>query len=517
MPSRIVPCASSLSPTKSNRFYHVVAAWRTSVALRPPQYFVIQMFVTGKRPMATSATMTATHAEQPIPVGAGPIPGLVLAWGPTDLLAHDRAPLTGPLVVGRSSSCEWCLRDHMLSRTHFRIAPGETNRFVLRDLGSRNGVSVDGERVTGQVILRGGEVVRAGGCVFIVVDDMTVLSPPDASRDDSTLAGRFYSWGILRKLRIAARSGQSVLLEGETGVGKELAAIELHRFYGELGREGELQQHNAACFAGEDDAVGALFGVTPGAFTGVESRIGALEAAHSGTLFLDELHALPLRVQRSLLRFVEDGLLQPLGQSTPSTKKTIDSRLIFGTNIDVDEACEKNLLGHDLVARLYRVKVPPLRERRADIPSIFVAVVLKTLSDDVAERVMKGLRANVVERLCLYGYEKGNVRELVQMASIIGARIAEGDDLKDAIYGTIQDAIGKTEDLVCTSADLSSATSSGSVYEQRKQEILEAYHEVGGNLSRMEALLRERGIPCTRRWLAVFLDRWGVRPIPKRN
>lgn len=469
----------------------------------------------------TDETGGATHPALPEPVDPGPQPGLVLAWGPAELTAHDRAPLAASLVVGRSASCEWCLEDHMLSRTHFVVAPAGAGRHVLRDLGSRNGVFLDGERVAGEVELRPGAVVRAGGCLFVMVEDLGRLGPPDAD-EDVAMGGRFHTWALRRALRVAARSGQPVLLEGESGVGKELAALELHRLNVELGRDGALQLHNAACFAGEDDAVGHLFGVTRGAFTGVDARTGALEAAEAGTLFLDEVHALPLRVQRSLLRFVEDGLVEPLGQAATGPRRRLDVRLVFGTNVDVEEACEKGWLAHDLVARLHRVSIPPLRERRADVPSLFLAVLRRTVAPAAAEAIARELRVETVERLCLRDYRLGNVRELVRLGAIAAARLAEGESPAEALRGALRDAGGERPSTAappaaCAPGQEPPGPEAGSSYERHRAEILAAYAEVGGNLSRMEAMLKQRGVPCTRRWLAHFLDRWGVRPIPKRG
>jgi DNA-binding NtrC family response regulator len=261
--------------------------------------------------------------------------------------------------------------------------------------------------------------------------------------------------------------------------------------------------------------------VTRGAFTGVDARTGALEAADAGTLFLDEVHALPLRVQRSLLRFVEDGLVEPLGQTATGPRRRLDVRLVFGTNVDVEEACEKGWLAHDLVARLHRVEIPPLRERRADVPSLFLAVLRRTVDPAAAQALVRELRVEAVERLCLYDFRVGNVRELVRLAAIAAARLAEGESPVEALRGAMRDALGERPSTAAPPPAASSHDAPGpeaaSSYERHKAEILAAYAEVGGNLSRMEAMLKQRGVPCTRRWLAHFLDRWGVRPIPKRG
>ena len=126
--------------------------------------------------------------------------------------------------------------------------------------------------------------------------------------------------------------------------------------------------------------------------------------AAGGTLFLDEVHNLPLRVQRSLLRFAEDGLLQRAGEPTG---RRGDVRLVLGTNVAVEAAVADGRLAHDLLARLHRVGIPPLRERRADVPAIFLEVLRRTLDPDTFSVVEKHIDAGLAERLCLHDYREG--------------------------------------------------------------------------------------------------------------
>ncbi len=468
----------------------------------------------------TEATTLATRPGSLDVELPGMLPGLVLAWSPPELLTDDRLALLERVTIGRSSSCSWCIRDSRLSRRHFAIEPKDDGRFIVFDLGSRNGVIVDGERVSETLEIEEGAVIRAGGCLFVLVRDLATLRPPDAPQPTTDYAGRYTAWGLVRQLRVAARSRQPVLLHGESGVGKELAARAFHEAQVELTGCGGMRALNAAVFADEGDAVGSLFGVARGAFTGVAPRPGVLELAEGGTVFIDEVHALPLRVQRSLLRFVEDGLVQPLGQPSPRAGKRVDIHLIFGTNMDIERACVEHQLAHDLVARLYRVELTPLRERRADIPSIFLTVLRRTLSSLVVDDVIAALRMSTIERICCHDYRAGNARELVKLSSIIGARIAEGERASAAIGGALSDVFAVPKSPRVSASDSSSSAPSAvheSHYEQHREEILAVYREVGGNLSRMEARLRESGLSCTRRWLSIYLDRWGVRPIPRRG
>jgi DNA-binding NtrC family response regulator len=462
----------------------------------------------------TSGIATPTTAGQTAVVpGGAPVPGLVLAWRPPGLVASDRAPIDRVLTVGRSSTSRWCIPDWPLSRRHFQIAPAESG-FVVRDAGSRNGTVVDGTPLEAPRAVGAGAVIRAGGCVFVVVGDLNALSGPGEDAPGRGIVGAFHAGAIVARLRVAAGTGRHVLLEGESGSGKELAAAALHELYRAAGRAGPLQTHNAACFAGEDDAVGGLFGVTRGAFTGVGARAGTLLLADGGTLFLDEVHNLPPRVQRSLLRFVEDGLLQPLGQG--ERPRRVDVRLVLGTNIPVERSCDEGRLAGDLVARLHRVWVPPLRERRADVPSLFVHMLDKALPPVAAEAAVEALDSELVERLCLHDYRRGNVRELVDMAAVVGARLAEGATPTDALRATLDEALAARGQPREPEPETPEPLPR-SLYERHREEIIEAYRGVDDNLTRLEQVLAARDIPCNRRWLAVFLDKWRVRPLRRKG
>ncbi len=469
---------------------------------------------------APTATVTAEIPPDHLQSTRGrSFPGIALVWRPREVAGDDRVPLQARFDVGRSSSSAWCIRDHTLSRSHLSFAPGAPGQVVVQDLGSRNGVYLDGHRLGKPVEVGDGAVIRAGGCVFVTVSDHQRLSPPGLDAEHYTITGRFHSYGLLQRLRVAARTGLHILVEGETGTGKELVVQALHRIFAELGQAGPLHSHNAALFAGEDDAVGYLFGVARGAFTNVEPREGALGLSHGGTFFLDELHSLPLRVQQALLRFAEDGIVEVLGgRSAPSLDANVDVRMVCGTNVDVDTACERGVLAHDLVSRLCRVRIAPLRQRRADIPSIFLSVVQKFLDASTADSIHAGIDTQTIERLCLQDYLRGNVRELVNLAVEAGAQVAEGNDASVALQLALESTVRTPSPSPDKGADAGSLSGSNqSSYKRHREVIISAYAQCSGNLSALEAVLRDQGISCNRKWLAIYLDRWGVRPRPKRR
>ena len=207
----------------------------------------------------------------------------------------------------------------------------------------------------------------------------------------------------------------TVLIEGETGVGKELVARELHA----RGRrsKGPFVAVNCAGLT-ETLAAGLLFGHRRGAFTGaITDQVGFFEAAHGGVLFLDEIGDVPAAVQTAFLRSLQEGEVTRLGETRP---RRIDVRVVAATNRDLDEEVRQGRFRADLYYRLRvaRVAVPPLRERLGDLPGLverFLAEFRDTTGKPVRDVSAEALRL-------LGGYDwPGNVRELrsaIEMAVI---------------------------------------------------------------------------------------------------
>jgi transcriptional regulator with AAA-type ATPase domain len=289
-------------------------------------------------------------------------------------------------------------------------------------------------------------------------------------------------------LKVASYTGRHVLLDGESGTGKEIAARILHHYYRSRGRTGPFVVQNGASFANEEDAVASLFGVARGGFTGVSQRSGAIESADLGTLFIDEVHNLPLRVQRSLLRFLENGEIQRVGGSVRSH---VDVCLIFGTNHPVPDALEEGLLARDLITRLHRVSLPPLRQRRADIPEIFLEVLYHSGAPEIARMIEDAFDEEMMERLVCGRYHRGNIRELEDLASLLVAEVLEGEQPWVALAQALSRAGAPSR-------------------------LVERARSPEGNITKLEMWLKERGVSCSRRWLATHLERWDVQPVTRR-
>jgi MoxR-like ATPase len=446
--------------------------------------------------MRDEPTATTARSEVgPAFRGSAPVPGVLLAWAPPGAANRDRLALGSELVVGRSSSASFPFSDPKMSGRHARIRPFGDG-FVVEDLGSSNGTYLDGTRLTGPQPARAGSVIRAGSAVLVLHPDLAEVQDHELP---PSLAGRFHSPGTVRALGLARETGRHVLLAGESGTGKELCAAWLAEQLG-----GPWVTHNSARFASAEEAETTLFGVARGVFSGVDARPGLLERAEGGALFLDELHVMPLRVQQSLLRFAEDGIHTRIGSNE---QRRLSVRLVMATNLPLD-APE---LAPDLVSRLFVVSLPPLEARRADVPEIF----LRALADESAKLgldatpLMSELRADYFEALCLAGYAGRNVRLLQEVAAELLAawRLSTG-----APEHALRDVFARRfDDSPVVLRHLPAETTDDSHYEQYRIRILAAYQAAQGNLSETERALKAEGLRVNRRWLAIFLRKWGIR------
>jgi len=216
---------------------------------------------------------------------------------------------------------------------------------------------------------------------------------------------------LLRELDVVAKSDLAVLLLGETGVGKELFAHRLHQFSSR--HAGPLIKVNCAALP-ESLAESELFGHVRGAFSGaITDRTGRIEAAQGGTLFLDEIGELPLSIQAKLLRTLQNGEIQRLGEDQP---RQINTRIISATNRQLQEQVRLGSFRADLYHRLsvYPVHVPALRDRGSDI----LILAGRFLELNRARLGLRSLRLSASAEDALYAYPwPGNVRELEHVIS----------------------------------------------------------------------------------------------------
>ena len=299
------------------------------------------------------------------------------------------------LVVGRGADCDVVVLHPSVSRKHVEIEAGPP--LLVRDLGSANGARVGGKVVAkGQAVeLRIGEAVEVGAALLIVqgpvAQEAGSAQPPTMAQVD-------------RLVNVVAPSGLSVLLLGETGVGKEVIAQRIHALSPRA--SGPFVRVNCASLT-ESLLESELFGHEKGAFTGaVQSTRGLVEAADGGTLFLDEIGEMPLITQAKVLHLVENREVRRVGSAQA---RAVDVRFTSATNRDLEAAVEAGTFRQDLYYRLngISVRIPPLRERRGEIHELartFVAAAARSGPPPPIARATVD---------CLEAHKwPGNVREL---------------------------------------------------------------------------------------------------------
>jgi transcriptional regulator with GAF, ATPase, and Fis domain len=310
--------------------------------------------------------------------------------------------LDGTLLVGSHENNDLVLSDPTVSRYHLEIRL-LSDGILVRDLDSTNGTTYEGSRVK-ELILKGSSTVRAGKTeLALVLGDETVDVAPSSQPQFGGVVGE--SMAMRRLFGLLARvapTDATVLMEGETGTGKEVLAEAIHRH----SQRAQKPFVVVDCSAIPRELIEAeLFGHTKGAFTGaVANRAGYFEEADGGTIFLDEVGELELDLQPKLLRVLDRRELRRVGEVKP---RPIDVRVVAATNRDLRAMVKEGKFREDLYFRLavVSVPIPSLRERRDDIP-LLVAHFIRHMG-----RKDFRLSTGTMERLQAYEWP-GNVREL---------------------------------------------------------------------------------------------------------
>lgn len=310
----------------------------------------------------------------------------------------DATEGTGTWLIGREPGVAIHLSGSEVSRGHARLRrEGPQAPWVLTDLGSRNGTYVNGQTISTASLVEG-DVLRIGGWVGMLTSSLG----PFAELAPGLWGGATLQ-EALRSLKQAAPSDLPIVLQGETGTGKEVVARTLHAW---SRRGGPLVAMNTAALP-ESLAEAELFGYRKGAFTGADrASEGLFRSAHTGTLFLDEIGDMPLPLQAKLLRVLEERAVQPLGEARTVA---VDVRVVVASQSPLENGVRDQTFRADVLARLdgLTVRLPPLRQRREDVWPLFCSL-LQSLCPDWKPTA----DGEFVERLCLYDWPF-NVRELV--------------------------------------------------------------------------------------------------------
>ncbi|HZO14858.1 MAG TPA: sigma 54-interacting transcriptional regulator [Polyangiaceae bacterium] len=351
--------------------------------------------------MPDPAELTTVEAQAPsevvrlkrvvAEVTGGPDKGLTIALGASDAF------------VGSGADCDLCLTDAYVSRRHVRIRPSDTGVKVI-DLGSRNGTYFSGARFN-EILLQQDGVVTLGSTTLSLRLESQPLEVALSSRTSfGRAAGSSASMrALFALLDQAASRDVTVLLEGDSGTGKDVLALSIHQESAR--REGPFVIVDCGSIP-PNLIESELFGHERGAFTGaVASREGAFEQAHGGTIFLDEVGELPLELQPKLLRALEARSFRRVGGAK---NISVDVRVVAATNRRLKEAVRRGQFRADLFYRLavVYIKVPSLRERPDDIAPLAEMFLQRALDDEEAR-----LPPDLLPLLTAYEWP-GNVREL---------------------------------------------------------------------------------------------------------
>lgn len=310
--------------------------------------------------------------------------------------------------------------------------------------------------------------------------------------------GESAAWKRAVELVMAAASAPrtTVLVTGEPGVGKEVAATLLHRLSKRSTRP--LVTANAACFS-PSLMESELFGHEAGAFTGATRRSpGLFEQAEGGVLFLDEIGELPLDLQSKLLRVLEGHPFRRVGGNEAVT---VDVRLVFATNRDLRELVRKGQFRADLYERLrvFEIPLPPLRERREDIPHLTHHFMAKLGAELGAPTV--GLSRDAMDALCLHAWP-GNVRELrnvIERALVL----SKGQDI--GVQHLPHDLWGDSPPVESVSTDRQSDVS---LEEMTRRHIVAVFADTAENVTRTAERLGISRLALRRR-----LQLYGLKPV----
>src|SRR5215831_15264990 len=339
------------------------------------------------------------------------------------------------LGVGTSPANELTLTDPTVSHYHLELRCEDG--VLVKDLGSRNGTFVGDVKIS-EALVPIGTRVRIGRTVLSLLD--ATIEAPDTPLPPPNVPGLVAASAAMqevgRTVERLAQSTVSVLIQGETGTGKELVARAIH----------DLSARAKEPFIVVDPGAlpatliaSQLFGHERGAFTGAEKRQeGAFELAHGGSIFLDEIGELPLSIQPALLGVLERRSFRRVGGKEDIQ---VDVRVISATHRDLRAEANQGTFRADLYFRLAvaRIHIPPLRERQEDIEALvehFAREITGAPGSPFSDATMEALRAH---------RWSGNVREL---RNVVESALAMGNLTLEGISpAQIQDAL-RTEDIV---------------------------------------------------------------------
>ena len=324
-------------------------------------------------------------------------------------IVRVRVEGTAPVVVGSGESCDLRIADdETVSRVHARFMLTEGGLVVV-DEGSRNGTWIGPVRVQRATLTQDTQLRVGNTALSLRIDEQAKELPLSRrTRMGDAIGYSPEMRHLFSLLERIAGTDVTVLLEGESGVGKEVLTRAIHAF----STRAKAPFVTVDCGAIPKDLIESeLFGHERGSFTGAtQSRIGLFEQADGGTLFLDEIGELPLELQPKLLRALEAREIRAVGSNVP---RLVNVRVIAATNRSLADEVRRGAFRQDLFYRLSvaRVRVPPLRDRASDVDVLATAFYREVVKNEAAS-----LPPDVLDLLRSYRWP-GNVRELRNVVS----------------------------------------------------------------------------------------------------
>jgi DNA-binding NtrC family response regulator len=417
-------------------------------------------------------------------------PGIVVLVDATQPASRAFAlPHTG-LELGRGVPQGAFEADDRVSRRHLRVTRA-AQTWAVHDLASRNGTFVNGIQIKDYVELDVPPLIRLGNSLIWAVED---VAPYRVERAEPTSRGVPVLGALLNEIwgdiTAASRAGDTLLIRGESGAGKELAARQLHEACFGHGCAPFIAVNCAAIPEGLAERL--LFGAKRGAYSGAATDAqGYVAAAHQGTLFLDEVAELDPLVQAKLLRVLETREVLPLGADRP---RAVDIRVVAASHKNLRDEVSAGRFRQDLYFRIGRPEVvlPPLRERLDELPWLIQAELQRSRSDRVAS-------VGFVEACALRPWP-GNVRELLREVRLAAhASLDPGSNVLGAQH--LPPEAGRR----IASTATASAAPEGATLAASKTQVEAALAAHGGNVTRAaKALGWHRN--QLRRWLAKHAE-----------
>jgi Nif-specific regulatory protein len=402
------------------------------------------------------------------------------------------------VAIGRAPTNTVVIHDERASRFHAEVV-STPRGWVVRDLQSRNSTHVNGRAITSDHLLASGDTIAIGHATLVYAEGDTPTAqtvsaerpvpaaapspaPPvrRSSNEDGLMVGRSAAIQAIREqIGLVAATKATVLVRGESGTGKELVGRAIHEASDRRG--GPFVCLNCAALS-ETLLESELFGHEKGAFTGATDRkIGKFEAAHGGTLVLDEIGEMSPEIQAAFLRVLEGHPFERVGGST---RVQVDVRVVAATNRDLEAAVTAGTFRRDLYFRLKVVEiiVPALRRRPEDI-GVLATHFLERFAAETG-RWVRGFTPAALEALEAYRWP-GNIRELrncVERAVVLAQR--EWIDVDDVALTQL--AVAGDTGKVAQSAGPFTPMS---IDEMERRHVLATLEAVGGNKTKAAAIL----------------------------